>query len=92
VPDPGMVTDVPATSATSASSVDPRIMAALLRLPERQRQVVALRLILDLDTSATAEMLGITSNTVMAHMARALAALRGDLMPGLVYASQQCTG
>jgi RNA polymerase sigma factor (sigma-70 family) len=92
VPHPGMVTDVPATSATSASSVDPRIMAALLRLPERQRQVVALRLILDLDTSATAEMLGITSNPVMAHMARALAALRGDLMPGLVYASQQCTG
>jgi RNA polymerase sigma factor (sigma-70 family) len=81
VPDLGMVTDVPATSATSASSVDPRIMAALLRLPERQRQVVALRLILDLDTNATAEMLGITSNTVMAHMARALAALRGDLMP-----------
>jgi RNA polymerase sigma factor (sigma-70 family) len=81
VPDLGMVTDMPATSATSASSVDPRIMAALMRLPARQRQVVALRLILDLDTNGTAEMLGITSNTVMAHMARALAALRGDLMP-----------
>jgi RNA polymerase sigma-70 factor (ECF subfamily) len=81
VPDLGMVTDMPATSATSASSVDPRIMAALMRLPARQRQVVALRLILDLDTNGTAEMLGISSNTVMAHMARALAALRGDLMP-----------
>jgi RNA polymerase sigma factor (sigma-70 family) len=81
VADPGLVTAVPATSATSVSSVDPRIMAALRRLPVRQRQVVALRLILDLDTNSTAEMLGITPNTVMAHMARALAALRGDLIP-----------
>jgi RNA polymerase sigma factor (sigma-70 family) len=81
VPDPGMVTDLPAISAASAGSVDPRIMAALRRLPARQRQVVALRLILDLDTNGTAEMLGITPNTVMAHMARALAALRSDLMP-----------
>jgi hypothetical protein len=43
--------------------------------------VVALRLVLDLDTSHTAELLGITPNTVMAHMARALAALREDLQP-----------
>jgi len=34
-------------------------MAALMRLPARQRQVVALRLILDLDTAATAAALGI---------------------------------
>jgi RNA polymerase sigma factor (sigma-70 family) len=81
VPDPGLVTDRPAINAASAGSVDPRIMAALRRLPARQRQVVALRLILDLDTNGTAEMLGITPNTVMAHMARALAALRSDLMP-----------
>jgi RNA polymerase sigma factor (sigma-70 family) len=81
VPDPGLVTDMAATRALSVSSVDPRIMAALMRLPARQRQVIALRLILDLDTNSTAEMLGITPNTVMAHMARALAALRGDLMP-----------
>jgi RNA polymerase sigma factor (sigma-70 family) len=81
VPDPGMVADLPTASAASAGPVDPRIMAALMRLPARQRQVVALRLILDLDTNGTAEMLGITPNTVMAHMARALAALRSDLMP-----------
>ena len=81
VPDPGMVTDRPAIGAASADPVDPRIMAALRRLPARQRQVIALRLILDLDTNGTAEMLGITPNTVMAHMARALAALRRDLMP-----------
>ena len=41
-----------------------------MRLPARQRQVVALRLLLDLDTRRTAEVLGITPNTVMAHMAR----------------------
>jgi RNA polymerase sigma factor (sigma-70 family) len=81
MPDPGMVADLPTIGAASSSAVDPRIMAALMRLPARQRQVVALRLILDLDTNRTAEMLGITPNTVMAHMARALAALRGDLMP-----------
>ena len=81
MPDPRMVADLPTISAASAGPVDPRIMAALMRLPARQRQVVALRLILDLDTNGTAEMLGITPNTVMAHMARALAALRSDLMP-----------
>jgi DNA-directed RNA polymerase specialized sigma24 family protein len=43
--------------------------------------VVALRLLLDLDTTRTAETLGITPNTVMAHMARAIGALRADLMP-----------
>jgi len=53
----------------------------LRRLPARQRQVLALRLILDLDTSGTAQVLGITPNTVMAHMTRALAALRNDLVP-----------
>jgi RNA polymerase sigma factor (sigma-70 family) len=81
VPDPGMVADLPTISVASASAVDPRIMAALMRLPARQRQVVALRLILDLDTNGTAQMLGITPNTVRAHMARALAALRSDLTP-----------
>ena len=63
------------------SPVDPRIMAALMRLPARQRQVVALRLFLDLDTGRTAEVLGIAPSTVKAHLARAIAALREDLMP-----------
>ena len=40
--------------------------AAVLRLPGRQRQVVALRLFLDLDTSRTAEVLGIAPGTVRA--------------------------
>jgi RNA polymerase sigma-70 factor (sigma-E family) len=75
------VADQPAADGGAGGSVDPRIMAALLRLPPRQRQVVALRLFLDLDTSRTAEVLGVAPGTVQAHMGRAMAALRDDLMP-----------
>ena len=81
VPDPGTVADLPAVDGAASSSVDPRIMAALLRLPARQRQVVALRLFLDLDTGRAAEVLGIAPGTVQAHLGRAIAALRDDLMP-----------
>lgn len=79
--DPGTVADLPSVGETFSSTVDPRIMAALMRLPARQRQVVALRLILDLDTGRTAEVLGIAPGTVMAHLGRAMAALRIDLIP-----------
>ena len=81
VPDPGAVADPPMVGGAADSPADPRIMAALMRLPARQRQVVALRLILDLDTGRTAEVLGIAPGTVMAHLGRAIAALREDLMP-----------
>jgi RNA polymerase sigma-70 factor (sigma-E family) len=80
VPDPGMVAN-PAMAGCTDRIVDPRIMAALMRLPARQRQVVALRLFLDLDTAGTAGVLGVSPSTVKAHLARALASLRGDLMP-----------
>lgn len=43
--------------------VDPAVIAAIRRLPERQRQVVALRLLLDLDTETTAATLGISPGT-----------------------------
>jgi RNA polymerase sigma factor (sigma-70 family) len=83
VPGPATLCGRTATATAAPDPVDPQIMTALLRLPARQRQVIALRLILDLDTSGTAQVLGITPNTVMAHMARALAALRSDLVPEL---------
>ena len=79
LPDPAMVSDQPAASGIAPGLVDPWIMSALMRLPARQRQVVALRLILDLDTARTAEILGIAPGTVMAHLGRAIAALRHDL-------------
>jgi RNA polymerase sigma factor (sigma-70 family) len=61
--------------------VDRELIRVLLRLPVRQRQVVALRLFLDLDTAGAAEVLGIAPGTVTAHLARAIAALRAELSP-----------
>jgi RNA polymerase sigma factor (sigma-70 family) len=71
----------PQAAEDAGSIVDPRIMAALMRLPARQREVVALRLFLDLDTARTAEVLSIAPSTVKAHLARALATLRDVLIP-----------
>ena len=80
VPDLAIVADQPAADA-AGGGVDPRIMAALSRLPQRQRQVVALRLFLDLDTERTARVLGIAPGTVQAHLGRAMASLRSELIP-----------
>jgi RNA polymerase sigma factor (sigma-70 family) len=80
VPDLGTFADLPSADAGAGNAVDPRIMAALLRLPARQRQVVALRVFLDLDTARTAEVLDLAPSTVKAHLARALGALRDDLV------------
>jgi len=63
----------------SAYEPDSKIMTILAGLPVRQRQVVALRVFLDLDTAATAQALGIAPGTVTAHLARATAALREQL-------------
>lgn len=54
------------------------IMTALKRLPLRQRQVVILRVFLDMDTASTAKALGIAPGTVTAHLARAMATLRNE--------------
>ncbi len=69
------------TAATQYSGLDSPLVAALRRLPLRQREVVALRLLLDLDTETTARVLGISGGTVGVHLHRALAALRGELGP-----------
>ena len=79
VPDLAVVADRAAGDA--AGGVDPLVMAVLSRLPERQRQVVALRLFLDLDTERTARVLGIAPGTVQAHLGRAMASLRSELIP-----------
>jgi RNA polymerase sigma factor (sigma-70 family) len=54
-------------------------VAALRRLPVRQRQVIALRLLLDLDTATTSEMLGMSNGTVATHLHRGITALRRDI-------------
>jgi RNA polymerase sigma-70 factor (sigma-E family) len=61
-------------------ALDPSLLNALRRLPQRQREVVAFRVFLDLDTAATAKALGIAPGTVTAHLARAVATLRGELV------------
>jgi RNA polymerase sigma-70 factor (ECF subfamily) len=65
--------------ADPSSALDTAVVAALRRLPVRQRQVIALRLLLDLDTETTAQMLGISPGTVGAHLHRAIATLRSDI-------------
>jgi RNA polymerase sigma-70 factor (ECF subfamily) len=55
------------------------LVAAVRRLPPRQREVVVLRYLLDLDTATTARSLGIAPGTVAAHLHHAIAALREQL-------------
>jgi len=65
--------------ATADSGLDPTLLAALRRLPQRQREVIACRVFLDLDTGGTASVLGIAPGTVTAHLSRAVASLRAHL-------------
>jgi RNA polymerase sigma-70 factor (sigma-E family) len=67
--------------AGQSSGLDSALVIALRRLPVRQREVIALRLLLDLDTETTARVLGISGGTVGAHLHRALGALRDELGP-----------
>jgi RNA polymerase sigma-70 factor (sigma-E family) len=71
--------DAPAPS--EIAGVDANVMNALRRLPGRQREVIALRIFLDLDTETTARALGIAPGTVTAHMSRAVTTLRRELAP-----------
>jgi RNA polymerase sigma-70 factor (ECF subfamily) len=68
-----------ATPGASRLGLDADVLMAVRRLPARQREVVVLRVLLDLDIATTANELGIAPGTVRAHLARAVAALRGEL-------------
>ena len=61
------------------TALDSALVAALRSLPVRQRQVVVLRLLLDLDAATTAQILGLSPGTVAAHLHRALTALRRSI-------------
>jgi RNA polymerase sigma factor (sigma-70 family) len=54
------------------------VMDVVRRLPGRQRQVIMLRLVLDMDTHTTARILGISEATVGVHLHRAVVALRTE--------------
>jgi RNA polymerase sigma-70 factor (sigma-E family) len=76
-----------AVAASQYPVLDTSLVAALRRLPARQREVIVLRLLLDLDTATTAETLGMPSGTVASLLHRGLAALRRDI-PALDYQEQ----
>ena len=61
--------------------LDATLLTALWRLPSRQREVIALRIFLDLDTAAIARQLGIEAGTVRMHLSRGVTALRHELTP-----------
>lgn len=67
------------TAPEPTSDVGSPALEALRRLPAHQRRVIACRVLLDLDTSTTAQALGIAEGTVKSRLARGLAALRDDL-------------
>ncbi|BCB92111.1 RNA polymerase sigma24 factor [Phytohabitans suffuscus] len=69
-----------ASAVEADAGVDPKVLAALRRLPTRQRDVVVLRIFLDLDTQTTARALDIAPGTVTAHLSRAVASLREQLV------------
>jgi RNA polymerase sigma-70 factor (sigma-E family) len=67
----------PAADGPALASERRRIVLdALQQLPERQREVLALRYYLDLDEAAIAEHLGISRGAVKSHASRGAAALR----------------
>lgn len=59
--------------------LDAVLLTALRRLPARQREVLVLRVFLDLDIETTARQLAIAPGTVRAHLSRAVTALRNEL-------------
>lgn len=61
--------------------LDAALLTALRRLPDRQREVIALRVFLDLDIDTIARHLGIAPATVRVHLSRAVTALRHELSP-----------
>jgi RNA polymerase sigma factor (sigma-70 family) len=69
-----------AAADSQGSGLDAAVLTAARRLPARQREVIVLRVFLDLDIDTTARQLGIAPGTVRAHLSRAVSALRGELV------------
>ncbi len=69
--------------------LDATLLTALWRLPPRQREVIALRICLDLDTDIIARQMGIEAGTVRMHLSRGVAALRHELAPATTMEADQ---
>ena len=72
------------------NSLDGAVLTALRRLPARQREVIVLRVFLDLDIETTARQLAIAPETVRAHLSRAVTALRNELAQANTTEAGQC--
>jgi RNA polymerase sigma factor (sigma-70 family) len=71
--------DHDAAAPSRETALDSVVLRALRRLPARQREVIVLRVFLDLDIETTARQLTIAPGTVRAHLSRAVTALRNEL-------------
>ena len=72
----GRHTEVSAEDRALQSESTSSMIAALGRLPQRQREVLTMRYYLDLSEAEIADALGISTGSVKAHAHRGLAALR----------------
>lgn len=77
--DPAARTGVSAEDAAIADLSRESALAALARLPARQREVLVLRYYLDLDEALIADALGISPGSVKTHASRGIAALRTEM-------------
>jgi len=66
-------------AAWEPAGVDDTLASAVRGLPARQREVIVLRVFFDLDTEATAALMGVSPGTVGAHLHRALGTLRTQI-------------
>ena len=71
--------DVPDVPVSDDPPIDPEVIRRLLALPQRQREVIAFRVVLGLSTKDTAEFLQIAEGTVTAHLFRGLTRLQEEL-------------
>lgn len=75
---PGDPPDLPA-AAPESLDLSAELRGLVARLPRRQREVVALRVLADLSAEETAQLLDISAATVHVHLHRALTTLRAQL-------------
>ena len=68
-----------AESAAVAGTEHERLLAAVERLPEKERMIVACRHLLELSEAETAAIAGIPKGTVKSRLSRAMTRLRDDL-------------
>jgi RNA polymerase sigma-70 factor (sigma-E family) len=75
----GTTTEPSAEARALEHATGDRLVAALGRLPRRQREVLTLRYYLDLSEAQIADALGISPGSVKAHAHRGLTGLRSDV-------------